>query len=72
MRYLEHETEPMLRGTYGEQTGRRLFAAAADLTRLAGWTSYDIAAHGLAQRYFVQALRLSQAAGGTGPTARTC
>ncbi|MFE2518294.1 regulator [Streptomyces mirabilis] len=63
VRYLEHEAEPMLRGAYGEQTGRRLFAAAADLTRLAGWTSYDIAAHGLAQRYFVQALRLSQAAG---------
>ncbi|MEU2778132.1 regulator [Streptomyces sp. NPDC007162] len=63
VRYLEHECEPMLRGTYGEQTGRRLFGAAADLTRLAGWTSYDIAAHGLAQRYFVQSLRLAQAAG---------
>ncbi|WP_438488378.1 regulator [Streptomyces sp. S186] len=63
VRYLEHEAEPMLRGTYGETVGRRLFSAAADLTRLAGWTSYDIAAHGLAQRYFVQALRLSQAAG---------
>ncbi|WP_367323723.1 regulator [Streptomyces sp. HUAS ZL42] len=63
VRYLEHECEPMLRGTYGEQTGRRLFAATADLTRLAGWTSFDIAAHGLAQRYFVQALRLAQAAG---------
>ena len=63
VRYLEHEAEPMLRGRYGEATGRRLFAAAADLTRLAGWTSYDIGAHGLAQRYFVQALRLSQAAG---------
>ncbi|MFE9646673.1 regulator [Streptomyces sp. NPDC006365] len=63
VRYLEHEAEPMLRGTYGEQTGRQLFAATADLTRLAGWTSYDIAAHGLAQRYFVQALRLAQAAG---------
>lgn len=63
VRYLEHEAEPMLRGTYGEATGRRLFAATADLTRLAGWTSYDIAAHGLAQRYFVQALRLAQAAG---------
>ncbi|MFF8843784.1 regulator [Streptomyces sp. NPDC015127] len=66
VRYLEHEAEPMLRGTYGEALGRRLFAAAADLTRLAGWTSYDIAAHGLAQRYFVQALRLSQAAGDRG------
>ncbi|MFV2121989.1 regulator, partial [Streptomyces sp. Act-28] len=63
VRYLEHEAEPMLRGSYGETTGRRLFGAVADLTRLAGWTSYDIAAHGLAQRYFVQALRLSQAAG---------
>jgi hypothetical protein len=63
VRYLEHECEPMLRGAYDEQTGRRLFGAAADLTRLAGWTSYDIAAHGLAQRYFVQALRLAQAAG---------
>ncbi|MFI8965167.1 regulator [Streptomyces sp. NPDC053493] len=63
VRYLEHEAEPMLRGAYGENTGRRLFSAVADLTRLAGWTSYDIAAHGLAQRYFVQALRLSQAAG---------
>ncbi|MGI5442829.1 regulator [Streptomyces shenzhenensis] len=62
VRYLEHECEPMLRGVYGEQTGRRLFAAAADLTRLVGWTSFDIAAHGLAQRYFVQALRLAQAA----------
>ncbi|MCZ7460773.1 regulator [Streptomyces sp. WMMC940] len=63
VRYLEHEAEPMLRGTYGEGTGRRLFGAVADLTRLAGWTSFDIAAHGLAQRYFVQALRLAQAAG---------
>ncbi|MEU9790880.1 regulator [Streptomyces sparsogenes] len=63
VRYLEHEGEPMLRGTYGETIGRRLFSAIADLTRLAGWTSYDIAAHGLAQRYFVQALRLAQAAG---------
>ncbi|MDQ0786548.1 tetratricopeptide (TPR) repeat protein [Streptomyces sp. B3I7] len=63
VRYLEHEVEPMLRGIYGEQAGRRLFGAAADLTRLAGWTSYDIGAHGLAQRYFVQALRLAQAAG---------
>ncbi|MET8327911.1 regulator [Streptomyces sp. NPDC005181] len=66
VRYLEHEAEPMLRGTYGEAIGRRLFSAAADLTRLAGWTSYDIAAHGLAQRYFVQALRLAQAAGDRG------
>ncbi|SHL87841.1 regulator [Actinacidiphila paucisporea] len=63
VRYLEHEAEPMLRGSYGEVQGRRLFSCVADLTRLAGWTSYDIGAHGLAQRYFVQSLRLAQAAG---------
>ncbi|WP_062211777.1 hypothetical protein [Streptomyces sp. NBRC 109706] len=66
VRYLEHELEPILRGGYGEQTGRKLFSAAAELTRLAGWTAYDIAAHGLAQRYFVQALRLAQAAADRG------
>ncbi|HEY3478440.1 MAG TPA: regulator, partial [Streptomyces sp.] len=63
VRYLEHEAEPMLRAGYGEALGRKLFASVADLTRLAGWTSYDIGAHGLAQRYFVQSLRLAQAAG---------
>jgi tetratricopeptide (TPR) repeat protein len=63
VRYLESEVEPMLRGSYGEKTGRALFGAVAELTRLAGWTSYDVGAHGLAQRYFVQALRLAQAAG---------
>ncbi|MCP3757012.1 regulator [Streptomyces sp. TBY4] len=61
--YLTDEVEPLLRGSYGEATGRRLFAAAADLTRLAGWTAYDVVAHGLAQRYFVQALRFTQASG---------
>jgi hypothetical protein len=63
VRYLEYEAAPMLRSCYGEVLGRRLFASVADLTRLAGWTSYDIGAHGLAQRYFVQSLRLAQAAG---------
>ncbi|MEZ0093659.1 regulator [Streptacidiphilus sp. EB129] len=62
IRYLESEAEPMLRGRYSEAIGRSLFGAVADLTRLAGWTSYDIGAHGLAQRYFVQSLRLAQAA----------
>jgi len=62
IRYLESEAEPMLRGRYGEPIGRALFGAVADLTRLAGWTSFDIGAHGLAQRYFVQSLRLAQAA----------
>ena len=39
VRYLEHECEPMLRGTYGEQIGRRLhswgvgFVTAGEMER---------------------------------------
>ncbi|MYW02044.1 hypothetical protein [Streptomyces sp. SID3343] len=52
-----------LAGTYGEDVGRRLFRAVAELTELAGWLSFDSGRHALAQRYHIQALRLAQAAG---------
>ncbi|MFI5717803.1 hypothetical protein [Nocardia sp. NPDC051750] len=35
----------------------------AELTKLAGWAAYDLAEHGLAQRYLIQALRMARAAG---------
>jgi hypothetical protein len=61
--YLDAQVAPLLReGRYDRQTGRALFAAAAEMTQLAGWMAYDIGAHGLAQRYLVQALRLAKAA----------
>jgi hypothetical protein len=53
----------MLVGAYPERTGRALFVAAAQLTELAGYMAVDTGRHGLAQRYYIQALRLSQAAG---------
>jgi hypothetical protein len=60
--FLRTDLAPLLLGSYSEPTGRQLFAAAAEATLLAAWMSYDAGRHGLAQRYFVQALRLAQAA----------
>lgn len=40
----------------------RLFAALAELGQLAGWMAFDAGAHGLAQRYFVTALRAANEA----------
>lgn len=63
VRYLYDEVAPLLRdGRYSDSVGRELFAAAAELTRLAGWMAYDLEQHGLAQRYLIQALRLAQEA----------
>jgi hypothetical protein len=62
VQYLNSEAAPMLRGRYSTEVGRQLFAAVAELTLLAGWMAYDTCQHGLAQRYFIQALRLTQTA----------
>ncbi|WP_063003129.1 hypothetical protein [Nocardia salmonicida] len=61
--YLHTSVAPMLHGTYTEDVGRRLYAASAELTKLAGWAAYDLEEHGLAQRYLIQALRQARAAG---------
>ncbi|MBQ0853403.1 hypothetical protein J8N05_35135 [Streptomyces sp. BH-SS-21] len=60
IQYLSTEVVPLLRGQYTEQVGRALFSTVAEATLLAGWMSYDACRHGLAQRYFLQALRLAQ------------
>jgi hypothetical protein len=62
--YLDREVRPMLHGTYSAQTGRELFAVSSSLTELAGWMAYDQGkSHGLAQRFFIQALGLARHAG---------
>lgn len=64
VKYLDTAVSPLLNdGSYGEAAGRQLAAAAAELTRLAGWMAYDLEQHGLAQRYLIQALRLARGAG---------
>jgi hypothetical protein len=57
--YLSTEVVPMLqrRGTPPQQQ-RQLYAAAARLAAMAGWSSYDAGEYGLAQRYMTQGLRL--------------
>ncbi|NBM15978.1 hypothetical protein [Streptomyces sp. GC420] len=57
--YLSTEVVPMLqrRGAAPHQQ-RQLFAAAARLAAMAGWSSYDAGEYGLAQRYMTQGLRL--------------
>ncbi|MEU3164030.1 hypothetical protein [Streptosporangium sp. NPDC006930] len=57
--YLTSEVVPMLHrsGTPERQRGQ-LFTAAAKLAAMAGWSSYDSAEYGLAERYMIQALRL--------------
>ncbi|MFF4581312.1 transcriptional regulator [Streptomyces sp. NPDC001389] len=66
VRFLGSETAPMLRGSYPDDLGRRLYRATGSLVAVAGICAYDSDAHGLAQRYFHQALRLAKASGDRG------
>lgn len=47
---------------FDETTGRRLYSAAAEASRVAAWINFDAGYHALAQRYFVAALRASASA----------
>ncbi|MGW7008169.1 hypothetical protein ACWGCW_36605 [Streptomyces sp. NPDC054933] len=60
IQYLSRDVAPLLSGQYTEPVGHALFSTVAEATLLAGWMSYDACHHGLAQRYFLQALRLAQ------------
>ncbi|MGH3929061.1 MAG: hypothetical protein ACRDTF_03690, partial [Pseudonocardiaceae bacterium] len=48
--------------SYDESTGRRFHGVLAELGQLCGWTAYDDGQQGLAQRYYVAALRAAHAA----------
>jgi hypothetical protein len=61
--YLNSVVSGLLAGSYREAVGRELFSAVARLTELAGYMAVDTGQPGLAQRYYIQALRLAQAAG---------
>ncbi|GAA0926104.1 transcriptional regulator [Streptomyces thermoalcalitolerans] len=64
--FLNAEAAPLLRGSYSDATGRQLHRATGALVAIAGICAYDSDAHGLAQRYFHQALRLAKASGDRG------
>ena len=63
VRFLNAEVAGLLQGRYDSGTGAALLSAASEATQLAGWATYDVGMHGLAQRYMVQALRMAAAAG---------
>ncbi|MBV9162343.1 MAG: helix-turn-helix transcriptional regulator [Pseudonocardiales bacterium] len=48
--------------SYDESTGRALHIALAELGQLAGWAAYDSGQPGLAQRYYIAALRAAHSA----------
>ncbi|MFG2227784.1 sporulation protein [Streptomyces sp. NPDC048644] len=58
---LQERAAPLLQGTFSDHVGRQLFSVTAELSRLAGWTAFDVGQHEAAQRHFIQALRLARA-----------
>jgi tetratricopeptide (TPR) repeat protein len=56
-------THILKRGSYTEALGKRLFAVAAELGRIAGWASFDAGYHAAAERYWVAGLRAAHASG---------
>lgn len=63
VQYLTDSVAPLLNGTYTDAVGRRLFEVAAQFTYKTGAMAYDVGLHGLARRYFVQALNLAHTSG---------
>jgi len=63
IQYLTSDVAAYLQGSFASDADRKaMFSAAAELTYLAGWKSFDSSHQGLAQRYYIQALRLANEA----------
>jgi hypothetical protein len=60
---VQYLTEDVVAGLHGRFTGERLrcemFAAASELSYLAGWMAFDNGLHALAQRYFRASVKLA-------------
>ncbi len=50
------------RASYDEPIGKMLYSILAELGQLAGWAAYDAGLYGLAQRYYIAALRAAHSA----------
>lgn len=61
--YLRTVVRPLLSAVCEDDVHRRMLITTARLCDLAGFMSFDSGHQGLAQRYFVQALRLARAIG---------
>lgn len=60
---LRRRAAPLLQGSFTERVGSELFAATAELARVAAWHDVDMGHHASAQHHFVQALRLARSSG---------
>ena len=60
--YFQSEIVPLLRESHPGPIRREIFASAAEVAQLLGWSAYDAGRHGAAQRYFMQGLRLAREA----------
>jgi len=60
--YLNSELPSVLNASASDDVRKGLYSAAGEITQLAAWMSYDAGSHGLAQRYFIQALALADMA----------
>lgn len=61
--FLRTTVRPLLSAPADATVRRQMLTAAARLCDLAGFMSFDSGHHGLAQRYFIQALRLAREVG---------
>lgn len=62
VQYLRTELPRLLRAGGTVTVRRAMYSAAGEATQLAAWMAYDAGLHGLAQRYFIQALALADGA----------
>lgn len=60
---LRFATEMLKHGRYREEVGKRLYAAAAELSRLAGWAAFDSGRQAAAQQYYFAGMRAASAVG---------
>lgn len=66
---LQMITQLLREASYSEATGRRLYSAAAEASRLAGWCAYDEGRSAAAERHLLTALRAAASADDTTATA---
>ena len=60
---LRFVTEMLKHGRYRDDVGKRLYAALAELSRLAGWAAFDSGRHAAAQQYYFAGMRAASAIG---------
>jgi hypothetical protein len=59
--FLHRQVAPMLHASYTDTVGRALMGATAGLAGQLAYMAYDAGEHGIAQRHYTTALRLSRA-----------